>query len=311
MNKMKLRQIDINLLVVFDTVARLGSVQDAAEHLALSQSAVSHALNRLRKTMGDKLFLRGRNGLLMTPRAREIVGPVRDILASVEKVFNGDGFDPASSARVFRIAVADFSMLTIVPMLMQAMRAEAPDAQLDVSAIDPKTLDNLESGYLDCAFGSPPPDRSFIAQELCPVKFIGLVSARHPIVAEQENPTLEDYLSYPHISTIIDYQYGNPVDAALAALGRPRRIVTASRNFVTNLWALQNTDLILTTPTFLESRARLIYQALPDAQLATFSLPFAVPEYYCMVVWHRRTRTDPANQWLREMIFRIVKKFEA
>lgn len=104
--------------------------------------------------------------------------------------------------------------------------------------------------------------------------------------------------------TTFDYTHVNSVDVALEEMGHRRRIAMASTNFIANLKALQNTDLILTTPTRL---AALIYQGLHIEALAEFQLPFVVPEISCTAVWHRRTEKDAANQWLRKTIFRLVK----
>lgn len=310
MKKIKLRQVDINLLVIFEAVARLGSSQLAAQHLSMSQSAVSHALNRLRTATGDKLFLRGASGLVMTPRASAIIGPARELLATAEKIFNGEGFDPASSERVFRIAATDFSMLTIIPPLMLAVRAEAPNVRLDVETITAKTFEHLEMGWVDFVFGAAtPPDQSFVLRELCPVRFGVLVASNHPIAKAERDPTLEEYLAYPHIVTTMEHSHINPVDVALEKLGHRRRIVMASTNFVGNIKTLKDSDLILTTPTLLAMRASLVSPGLQDEPIREFRTPFVVPEFPCMAAWHKRTGTDSSNQWLREMIFRLVKKF--
>ena len=97
---------DLNLLIVFDAVARTRSVTGAAGELSLSQPAVSHALRRLRDLLGDPLFVRGRNGLIMTPRAEACVVDVDTILAAVGRVIGGDTFEPASTKRIFRIAAS-------------------------------------------------------------------------------------------------------------------------------------------------------------------------------------------------------------
>src|ERR1700676_5001132 len=103
MQQTNLRRIDLNLLVVLDAISRTRSVTSAAQRLALSQPAVSHALGRLRALLGDPLFVRGRDGLAPTARAQAMIGPVAEILAEIGKVFSPGAFAPAGATRAFRI----------------------------------------------------------------------------------------------------------------------------------------------------------------------------------------------------------------
>src|SRR6516164_1124871 len=123
---------DLNLLVVFRAVAETGSVSAAADHLALSQPAVSHALNRLRQALGDPLFVRGRDGLSPTPFAQAIMVPVRDALAQIETIFEKPTFDPSKEKRRFRIAASDFTAVALLAPMLQELSGIAPGISLDV-----------------------------------------------------------------------------------------------------------------------------------------------------------------------------------
>jgi DNA-binding transcriptional LysR family regulator len=295
---MNINRVDLNLLVVFDAVARTRSVSAAAERLALSQPAVSHALNRLRDVMHDPLFIRSRGQLVLTPRADALVDPVREILAAVTGVLTPDTFDPATSTRVFRIGASEYAMSTVVPSLVRALRSLASATSLEVIAVGERTLAQLESGELDCAFwGAKPPDSPFLSSELFRERFIGVVCARHPIAIKAGDGaiTLHDYLAFPHVMVGFRDPRLSPVDATLAEMGRSRKVGVVTPSFASNVASLRGTDLVMSIPSRLASSA-----AAPD--LVMFDLPLDVPDYAYSLVWHQRTATDAACRWLSGII---------
>ena len=131
---------DLNLLAVFDAVARTGSVTAAAEHLGLSQPAVSHALNRLRATVGDPLFTRSGRGLVPTPAALAMLAPARDLLARATALLSPQQFKPDSATMVFRLGASDFAAHTLVPDLVLRLRQAAPLVTLEVLPVGDQTL---------------------------------------------------------------------------------------------------------------------------------------------------------------------------
>src|SRR5215471_18498646 len=101
-----LRRIDLNLLTVFEAVHEVGTVSGAAERLALSQSAASHALARLRAACTDDLFVRAGQGLSPTPVANELYPVIKQALEALRaSLAEASGFDPARSQRRFRVAI--------------------------------------------------------------------------------------------------------------------------------------------------------------------------------------------------------------
>jgi DNA-binding transcriptional LysR family regulator len=298
MHKTNLSRVDINLLVVFDAVARTRSVTAAAGALALSQPAVSHALRRLRDLVGDPLFVRGRDGLVLTPRADGMARPVREILDAVDRVLSADQFNPSTARNRFRVAASDYSMITLGPTFIAAMRRLAPLATLELQHAGPETLARLEAGDLDVSFwGAEPPTGPFQSRELFRERYAGLVCAHHPIAerAARGGVTLDDYLGYPHVVASFRDPRPSPIDAALADIGRTRTIGVASANFAANAACLRGSDLIASLP------SRLVSCVNTDA-LVSFALPLSVPDYPYSIVWHSRSNGDPATVWLRNLI---------
>lgn len=304
MYETNIARLDLNLLVVFDAVARTRSVTVAARRLALSQPAVSHALNRLRDLVGDRLFLRGAGGLVPTPRAEAMMGPAREALAQAARAFAPGDFDPATTTRVFRVAASDYALATIVPALVSLVRAEAPMARLELSGMTTGVLDMLENGELEASFwGAASPPTPWRVEELFREHLVGLVCARHPLAAKARRgeAALDDYLAHPHIAVSWRDARLSSVDDGLARIGRARRIAVATPNFAANVAALRGTDLIMSLPSRYCSGVDL-------RGLVRFELPLALDDYAYLLVWHARSEGDAANIWLRDAISRAARR---
>jgi len=304
MHEVNLSRADLNLLVVFDAIAETRSVTTAAEQLSLSQPAVSHALRRLRDLMSDPLFVRGRNGLVLTPRAAECVEEVRAILAAVSRVVAVGPFDPRSTKRTFRLAASDYALMTSMPGIVSRLRAAAPFANLDVAHVGGDVPARLERGEVDVAFvGAADPDAAIISRELFREHIVGLVCARHPIAGKARKGilTLKEYLAYPHVAVTFRNARQSPIDARLEELGKSRRVAMVTPSFSANIASLHGTDLIMSLPSRLAAMAS-------EKTLITFRLPLSVPDYPYLMSWHRRTDADAALAWLRGQIIEATRE---
>lgn len=303
MHEPNLSRVDLNLLVVFDAVAKTRSVTEAAKRLSLSQPAVSHALKRLRTLMLDPLFVRGRDGLVLTPRAESSVAEIEAILGAVGRVLAIEPFDPATTTRTFRFAASDYAMMTTIPRVVGRLRTAAPLAGIDVAHIDGGLQAAMERGEIDLAFvGARRPEGPFVSRELFREHFVGLVCERHPLAirAGQGKLTLSEYLAYPHVAVTFRNPQQSPIDVRLAELGKTRRVVMVTPNFAANIASLQGTDLIMSLPSRLASHTS-------ERGLILFKLPVAVPDYPYLMSWHRRTDDDPALAWLRNGVVEATR----
>ncbi|MFN0193713.1 MAG: LysR family transcriptional regulator [Aestuariivirga sp.] len=295
MKEIHYARIDLNLLEVFDAVAQTRSATLAAKQLALGQSAISHALNRLRDMVGDPLFVRGSGGLVPTPHALTMVEPVRTLLRNARDVLNPAAFEPESSTRRFKVGASDYAMLTTIPHLVRRVRSGAPNTVIEVIAIGEHVLSQLEGGALDIAFfGAAPPAAPFLSHKLFEEHFVGLMCARHRLAlrAGQGQLTLEDYLTCPQALVTFRDPRRSPIDAALMHMNRSRQIALVTPNFASNVAALPGTNLIMSIPSRLAD-------SLGHLDLVRFDLPLTVPPYPYSLLWHRRTDRDPACSWLR------------
>lgn len=298
MNAIHSNRLDLNLLEVFEAVAATGSTTLAADRLAISQSAVSHALNRLRDVIGDPLFVRGRGGLAPTPHAASMIPRVRELVHNARAVMTPSRFDPNSSPRRFKVGASDYAAVTTVPDLVRRVRALAPDVSVEALPISGGVLNDLETGELDIAFiGAEPPSAPYLSRELFRERFVGLICPRHPLAlkAGQGALSLDDFLAYPHAMVTFRDPRLSPIDAALADMGRHRRVALVTPNFASIVTSLAGTDLLMSMPSRLANIAA-------SQELVRFELPLAVPDYPYSVIWHRRTDADPACAWLRTQV---------
>jgi DNA-binding transcriptional LysR family regulator len=292
---------DLNLLVVFRAVAETGSVSAAADHLALSQPAVSHALNRLRQALSDPLFVRGRDGLSPTPFAQAIMVPVRDALAQIETIFEKPTFDPSKEKRRFRIAASDFTAVALLAPMLQALSGSAPGVSLDVRGIEGKIFEQLEDGTLELAFAvqpKPPTHLRFV--ELLQDRFVGVLHKSHPLAPLLRERTLEpaEYLRYPHVAISVEAtrERDRRADPNLVDLADAREVRAWFPNFVSGLASLIGTDFIMTVPARLGSRFIELFGLLQ------FELPISQEPQPYYLLWHKRTDQDPGLEWLRQVI---------
>lgn len=147
------RNLDLNLLRVFVALLEEESATRAGARLGLTQSAVSHALGRLRASLGDELFLRGPTGLRATPRAAEMGPAIRAALKLLESAVSAPRFDPATAQRTFHISASAYACSVLMPGVVQRLLSEAPGVKLRMRGPDASLVDDLDRGRLDMVIG--------------------------------------------------------------------------------------------------------------------------------------------------------------
>lgn len=292
-----LRAVDLNLLVVLDALLHERHLTRAAARLPMSQPAVSHALARLRTLLGDPLFHRTRGGLRPTPHALALEAPLRDVLAQVRRLLAGAVFDPAASRRTFRLAMSDYGASVVLPPLVRRLRAQAPGIDLEISYTSRGgMIAGVADGQLDLAlavFGETPADirRAVLFQE----PFVCVMDA-----AGTAGPlTLDAYLARPHVLVAASQdQRSGEVDAALARLGRARRVALRLPHWTAAPAVVAGTDLVLTVA------QRTVMPTPPG--LAVQPVPFPIAPLGFEMIWHERTDGDAGLRWLRESLAALM-----
>lgn len=302
----ELSRKNLNLLVVFDTVAEAKSVKIAAGKLNLTQSALSHAISRLRLMFDDPLFVRDRAGFVLTARAEQLVQPVRETLLSLESLLKPSAFDPARATRPFRIGLCELSAVLFGGNTMREVRVAAPRAMLRLEVFDRDSERRITEGGLD--LGVWPYSvalNPLRCTDLFSDDFVGVVHASHPLAAKARGGkvTIEDYLAFPHVQTLL---YGAPRDHvtdALEVLEVERHVAVSAATFAPSFPLLYTAPLIVTVP----MTAALAGLAV-CRDLLTFSLPFQIAPLRYRMVWHKRNDQDPALTWLRGLLSKVIKQ---
>lgn len=295
---MNTKRPDLNLLVVLDAIERSGSVTGAADALALSQPAISHALNRLRKQIGDPIYVRGRGGLVVTPRGALLIQQARSVIAAAQAAFTPVQFDAATTRQAFRLVTSDYSSLTLVPHLFSAFHTQAPHARLETLTVSAETLEALERGNADCSYwGTQPPGAPFEHYELFRERMVLVARRSNPLMKRRHGATitLEEYCAQSHVVVSLRDPGRSRLEAELTARGCQRRIAMVGHSFAAALAAVRETDLIAALP------ERLV--AHPgNADLCSLSLPFEMPDYPYFLLWHSRSTCDEAMRWFRDLV---------
>jgi DNA-binding transcriptional LysR family regulator len=297
----KLTDIDLNLLVVFDRLVQDGRVSRVAESLGLSQPAVSNALRRLRDLLDDELFLRTPNGMAPTPYALQLAEPVAQALRVLQGALNvRASFDPARSERCFTLAMTDVGEIYFLPVLMDALAREAPGATLRcVPVADAALREDMAAGRVDLALGSLPQlQAGFFQQALFRQRYVALMRAGHPLAAASTPLNATQYRRAAHVRVVSAGTGHGQVEAALERLGVARTVQLTVPHYVALGHVLGSTDLVATVP------ERFAERACAPFGLVARPLTLKLPSSTIAQLWHAHLHRDPGHQWLRGLLAR-------
>lgn len=292
-----LSRLDLNLLLALHALLEERSVTRAGRRVALSQSATSRVLGRLRADFDDELLVRRGRAYERTARGERLLADLRTLLPQLDQLVEGDQFNAATARHVFRIASTDHAAAVIVAALVRRLRPRAAGIQVEAVGWSPESYRLVEAGNCDLALGVgsvPAPPPSLRIEVLYEEHYVCLLDATQPVPGRRFS--LEEYLARPHVCFVTREGQQALVDSALAELGKTRTVVLRSPYAVASVLAVTGTDLVLTIPSRLAAlfaTGHQLQQVEPPGELA----PFA----YAMV-WHPRLEADPAHRWLRQQV---------
>lgn len=295
MHDIDLRRLDLNLLVTFEVLMTERSVTRAAERLNRTQSAVSHALARLREQVGDPLLIKMGGRMTASPFAEQLVEDVRPILRSIQRVLlPPQPFNAATSTRAFRIAVADIAP-SLFPRLMERATREAPHVTIDWVTETPQTPLAVADGQIDVAFvaSALKLPEGVAHEEAGDMPWATFMRARHPARAAWDAAA---WVRWPHVLVQIGNSLASPVTAASTTVRAQRHVAARVLNFSAVAPLLARTDCVATLPVI------VMHEALERFGLAALPPPFPVPSMPHRFIWSRRLTNDPALRWLRGLI---------
>ena len=300
-----LRNFDLNLLVAFDLLMQEQNVSRAAERMFVSQSAMSHILQRLRQQMDDPLLVKTPSGMKPTNRAQALIGPVKAVLRDVRRLISArEEFDPAKSVRRFVIAATDYMDLLVIPALVERIARNAPGVDIHVKRSEaPFPERELEYNDLDVVLGFEvilKPPGHLVVEKLFDDRMTCLVSLNHP-VNSGDHLTLDKYVSMKHMLISREGTRIGVIDEWLAKKGLKRRVALIVPHFLSAPFIVAKTDMVLSLP------ERIATQFVGLAPVKILPLRMDFPDYRLVMIWHPLWEKDPAHRWLREQIFAVCQ----
>ncbi len=316
---MSIRNLDLNLLRIFNEVMRERSLTRAASRLAMTQPAVSNAISRLRDALGDELVRRSGYGVEPTERALALWPVVRDTLNALEKAISPGEFDPASAVETFRLAMADATATAIVPAMVSIITQEAPGISLRIVPLttrDPRRL--LDENKVNVAIGYFPVASAAIrlhamqddnadeygAQALYKGPYVCVMRKGHPL-AEFDPITLDQYCEANHLLVSFSGRPFGFADQALAEIGRKRRIVLTVNQFFTAGQVVVKSDLLAVMPNHFLGATGF------GEQLVVRQAPFEMEDAAIDAVWRSDAEREPSHRWLISVLRRALARADA
>jgi len=295
-----LRQFDLNLLLLLEALLTECHVSRAAERMFLSQSAMSHALNRLRQQLDDPLLVRSGNGLKPTPRAIAMLPEIRQAIRMIEHSLSPPApFDPSRSDRCFTIASTDFFEALTLPVLMQNLQTSAPGIRIQIEVIRKDgNLKQLENREIDLIAGldtKQPVDPLLISRPWHSEPLACLVAQGNTQIEQQLS--LATYCQLNHV--VFSDLAGVPsdqIDQWLAEQQLQRTFIARTVNYMAGARIVAATDAIMTLP---REMALLFAEMLP---VRLISPPAGIPGIEMVTLHHPLYSNDPGLQWLLALL---------
>lgn len=299
------RRVDLNLMVAFEAIYRTRNLTAAGEGLGLSQPAMSHALSRLRWTFDDPLFLRLPRGLQPTALADEIAPYIAQGIATIRQGFERKAFDPATSTRLFTIAMSDIGEVSHLPPMIAAL-GDSPGVRLRTVELAPaEARAALADGRADLALAvNLRPAAPFRDALIVEHGYATVVRVGHPVI--RTRLTAAQFRKARHLLVMPTgpVMHGEVIERALRSRGVDAQIAVQVAHFHPVAAIVSRSDLIATVP-------RGLAETMPRDRIRVFAPPIPLPQVRISLYWHERYDNDPGNAWLRALYLQAARAAHA
>lgn len=295
MNHFDWSDLDARALQQLVAVVDTGSVTGAAQQLGVTQSAVSHQLDKLRAITGDPLFVKSGRGIVATARAQQLAEDARGLLRQLERFAHAGDFDPARWQATVTIAANDFQRDVLLPALAQRLREAAPGVVLRVIPSDVPSLEMLRDRVCDIAISPRPPEGSDILQQRI---FEDRYRVFYDPAVRRAPATVQDYLAADHATVVYEPRRSLYLDRTLEAQGIRRRFVVTVPGFAGLPAFIKGSPLLATAPSLLR------HSLMRD--LAHTEVPVPCPTMPMYLIWHRQHHAEASHRWLREQLLALA-----
>ncbi len=293
-------KFDLNLFVVLAAIYREGSITAAAQHLHLTQPAVSHALSRLRDMLDDPLFERHGRRMVPTGRCQQIMPDVQQSLDTLHLSITTPWSDTLSSySRTVKLGLRDILELSLLRPLMKKLNEHAPKVSIQSTHIPLEEMtESLSRGEIDIAIDAIVPTNADIQQQgIHAEPFVLLCRPDHPL---GKRMTKTAYVTAQHVLISARRSLVNHVDMALAASGQHRHIAMICEHYLAAADVALHSDLLLTVP------QAYAWQICREVPLEQHPMPVEIPPLPIHMYWHNATDNDPllktVRQWMAQTL---------
>lgn len=291
--------LNLQTMRIFLAIYEQRSVSSAAASLGASQSGLSTALAKLRRQIGDPLFVSITTGMQPTPRAKELVAPIRDAVQIIEqRVLSKTAFQPETDEREFRLVLSDTAEAMYLPRVLALLTRVAPKVRLRCVSLPQSQLHRaLAEGQVDMAIGYFPDLQSaeFVRRKIGQHGFVCICSAANRQMTQ--NFSFAKYCEARHVIVEAPTRTQGLMDSFVHRRGIERKVALITPHFMTLPEIIAGTDLIATVP-----------DAIADAfadhrRLTRLELPFNSPVFEAHMHWSKSVSNDPPHRWLRAVVF--------
>lgn len=298
--------LDTNLFFIAESLYRTLNVSQTAKELHMSQSAVSHALARLRAHFDDALFVRVSKGMAATetakklrPSVEEFVKQARDLSQKLER------FDPVKAKGRITIATTDLVEVMIMPALLKRLKKEAPLLQISIRPTGGELpVKDLERGTYDFAIAGFYKDlpEGFYQKKLWEGGFSTAFRKGHGFIRGELSPS--QFYQCDHALITLQGDFKDGLKRKVGTKIQERNIVLGSYSFTGLAWTLANTDIVLTAPTVLLEKYKEYFP------IHIQKPPVEIPKITLQMIWHGITHKDPLKQWFRDVLTSELQKLK-
>jgi DNA-binding transcriptional LysR family regulator len=294
------KNLDPSQLVALHFLLEERSVSQAAVRMSISQSSMSHRLARLRRELGDPLFVRDGRSLVATRRAEAMAVPLAAAMRSLEEALAPqEEFSPRNLTGPFSLYVPDL-LAPLLPTIVRSLRSEAPALELEVQMVSPKLVEVLGGkraavALAPTAFATP----QLMSRRIGTLEFGVVARGGHP--ALQHKLTVKRWLEFGHVVVEIGNDSKNLIEETLRKKRLKRDVVMRVPSFLTGLVTVASSDYLMNAP------RSLVLESMKSLRLQVCPAPLPLPRVTFSMLWHERHQTDPAHEWLRRHIRTIVE----
>jgi LysR family transcriptional regulator, nod-box dependent transcriptional activator len=294
----RVNRLDLNQLACLDALLEERNVSRAAERVHLSQPAMSATLARMRDFFGDALLVQVGRSMSLTPFARSLVAPVRDLLMQAQAISHlRPEIDPGRIRREVTVVCSDYVLHVLLASVMRRAETEAPGLTFEVRSIATYLEQELEQGDVDLVvslatamISRDHPQETVLRDSFCCIAWEGNEQVAGGLSKSR-------YLELGHVVTLLGRGRVPTLDQiALDKLGVARRVEVRVPAFSFLPACVVGTRRIATVQTHL---ANLLAKDYP---LRVLPCPIAIDPIVTAAQWHKYQSFDPAIQWVRQAL---------